>query len=368
MAIVYLDHHATTPCAPEVAAIVGRYSCRHFGNSGSTHAVGIVADDGVREARRQIAESVGADTPDDVIFTSGATESNNLAIRGRFPDDRGHMIVSSIEHMAALAPAKALGADRVTILPVDGQGRVNPDDVRRALRPTTRLVSVMAANNEVGTIQPFADIGAICRSVGVPFHVDGAQAIGWIPVDMTAAGIDLLTISGHKCYGPKGIGALIRRGDVPLTPLFLGGDQEGGLRPGTVPVALAAGLGVAVAEAATYAYSDGPDRVAALRDQFARELQPILRAHRTTRGDHVLPHNLHLLLPEGQRGADLLKRTPSVCASTGPTCRAGKSKPSHVLDAMGIPQQLHPGVLRFGLGRGTTQDDVDRAIVALTRA
>ncbi len=367
MSIVYLDHHATTPCSPQVAQMVGRYSCRHYGNPGSAHAVGVVADDGLREARRQIADGIGAD-PDDVIFTSGATESNNLAIRGSFPDGRGHMIVSAIEHMAALAPAKALGEGRVTILPVDGQGRVNPDDVRRAMRRDTRLVSVMAANNEVGTIQPFADIGAVCRDAGVPFHVDAAQAIGWIPVDMGAAGIDLLTISGHKCYGPKGIGVLVRRGDVPLTPLFLGGDQESGLRPGTVPVALAAGLGVAVADAAEYALGDGPDNVAALRDQFAYEVAPVLRAHRTTRGSHVLPHNLHLLLPVGQRGADLLQRAPTVCASTGPTCRAGKSKPSHVLSAMGNPAEYHPGVLRFGLGRGTTQDDVDRAIVALTRA
>lgn len=365
---IYLDHMATTPCAPAVVEAMLPYLTQHFGNAGSrAHAYGWTAEAAVKQARRQVAELIGA-SPREIVFTSGATESNNLAIKGAAQaamTQGRHVITQVTEHKAALAPFAVLEKYgwTVTRLPVDAHGRVDPAQVEAAIRPDTTLVSVQHANNEVGTVQPIAAIGAICRARDVLLHTDAAQTVGKVPVDVTALNVDLLSLSGHKFYGPKGVGALYirrRRPRITLTAQVHGGDQERGLRPGTLPVHQLVGLGAA-AQLAGADLSVEAARQAGLRDRL-RALLADGVAHLRFNGhpEDRLPGNLHVSVGFIE-GAGLLTALRPLALSSGSACMSEALEPSHVLRAIGLdPAWIH-GSLRFGLGRDTTPEDVDHA-------
>lgn len=365
---IYLDHMATTPCSPAVVEAMLPYLTTHFGNAGSrAHAYGWTAEAAVKQARAQVAELIGA-TPREIVFTSGATESNNLAIKGaaQAAMSKGrHVITQVTEHKAALAPFAVLeqyGWD-VTRLPVDAHGRVDPAAVEAAIRPDTTLVSIQHGNNEIGTLQPIAAIGAICRAKNVLLHTDAAQTVGKIPVDVAALHVDLLSLSGHKFYAPKGIGALYirrRRPRIALTAQQHGGDQERGLRPGTLPVHQIVGLGVAAQQALMDVATEAA-RQTALRDRLRDLLVdgiPDLRlnGHPEAR----LPGNLHVSIGFIE-GAGLLTALRPLALSSGSACMSEALTPSHVLQAIGLDAAWIHGSLRFGLGRGTTPEDVDQA-------
>lgn len=370
---IYLDHHATTPCDERVVRAMLPFFTEHFGNAGSSsHSLGLYARAAVDRARERIGALIGA-PPDDIVLTSGATEANNLAILGTATAaGHGHLIASSIEHSAVLDPlahAERYGFE-ITRLPVDDDGLIDPRDVARALRPDTLLVSVMLANNEIGTVQPVAQIGELLREHRARLHVDAAQAPGWLPLDVAELGADLLSLSAHKMYGPKGIGALYARHATPgvdLVPLTFGGGQERGLRPGTHPVPLVVGFGRA-AELAVAALDDGlPERVAALRD--------VLRDRLGARGAivngsliHRLPNNLSVRFP-GVRAQDLIRAVRSrIAVSTGSACSSETGRPSHVLTALGLDPTEALQTVRFGLGRDTTRAQIDAAADVIVRA
>lgn len=368
---IYLDHHATTPCAPSVVDDMLPWFTERFGNAASRiHAFAEDARRATEAGRKQVAGLVGGRARE-VVFTSGATEANNLAIFGvaNHAETPGHLVVSSIEHKAVLDPARHLARHHgwsLTELPVDFYGRVNPSDVAEALRDDTRLVSVMWANNEVGTIQPISEIGAICRARGVLFHTDAVQAAAHLPIDVGACDVDLLSLSAHKMYGPKGIGALwVRRGGHPrvrLQPLLHGGGHERGMRSGTLPVPLIVGFGAA-ADLARRAIADGEARrVRELRDHLADGLLAIggvtLNGHPTER----LPQNLHISIDRVEAQALMVAVVREVACSSGSACSSATLEPSHVLRAMGIdPERAHAS-LRFGLGRTTSADDIQRVL------
>ncbi len=338
-----------------------------FGNAASTsHVYGWRAEAAVEQARDQIARSIGAEASE-IVFTSGATESNNLALLGAAEASRRrHIVTVATEHAAVLDPCLYL-RDRgfeIDVLPVDAAGILAPDALAAVIRDDTLMVSVMVANNEIGVLQPIAELGAICRERGVLFHSDGAQAIGRVALDVRALGIDLLSISGHKLYGPKGVGALFVRGGRPrvrLAPRQHGGGHERGLRSGTLPVPLVVGLAEAmklcdaerVAEAA---------RLAGLRDRLFEHLAADLGEGVRMNGDpdRRLPGNLNVCFP-GAEGEKLLLGLPDLALSTGSACSSARPEPSHVLRALGLPDDLVRGALRIGLGRGTTEADVDYA-------
>jgi cysteine desulfurase len=362
---VYLDHHATTPVDPRVLEAMLPYFAEHFGNPGSgSHAWGWTARDAVEKARRQVAGLIGSASRE-IIFTSGATESNNLAIRGAArmaPEGRRHVIVSGIEHKSVLEPADQLteAGWRVSCLPVGPDGIVDLETLRAAMTPDTALASVMAANNEIGVVQPIAEIGALCRSAGALFHVDAAQAVGRIPVDVEAMHIDLLSLTGHKMYGPKGCGALFVRRRVEVAPLISGGGQERGLRSGTLNVPGIVGLGEACAICANEMAAEA-DRLARLRDRLLEGLRHglpavVVNGSLTQR----LPNNLHVGFP-GVDGASLIIGISDIAVSTGAACSSGSEAPSHVLQALGGEATRHASI-RFGLGRQTTDEDIDYAI------
>lgn len=365
---IYLDHMATTPCAPEVVEAMLPYLTEHFGNAGSrSHAFGWTAEAAVKRARAQVAALIGA-TPREILFTSGATESNNLAIKGAAQGALAkgrHVITQVTEHKAVLEPIAVLEQYgwRVTRLPVNADGRVAPEAVAAAIAPDTTLVSIQHANNEIGTIQPIAAIGALCRAREVLLHVDAAQTVGKIPVDVGALGVDLLSLSGHKFYGPKGIGALYvrrRRPRIALVAQQHGGGQERGLRAGTQPVHQIVGLGAAAALAATE-HAREATRQAELRDRLWQTLVAALPdARRNGPAIDRLPGNLHVSLSVPQEAA-LLSALRPLAVSSGSACAGDSLAPSHVLTAIGLdPAQMH-GSVRFGLGRGTRVEDVDRA-------
>lgn len=361
---VYLDHAATTPVHPEVAEAVKEAMLVYYGNPSSIHCFGREARCAVDEAREKVARLIGAE-PAEIIFTSGATESDNLAIKGMAYASRdrgGHIITSSIEHHAILHACEQLEKEgfRVTYLPVDGDGLVDPADVEQAIGEDTILISIMLANNEVGTIQPIEEIGTIARQRGIPFHTDAVQAVGQIPVDVNRLQVDLLSLSGHKMYGPKGIGALYLRKRTRIQPLFQGGSHERRLRPGTENVPGIVGLGKA-AELAAAELAERGRRYALLRDRLRDKLWSALNdiklnGHPTRR----LPNNLNLsvLYVEGESmllNLDLA----GIAASSGSACTSGSLEPSHVLTAMGIPHEVSHGSLRFTVGRDTTEEDID---------
>lgn len=361
---IYLDFNASTPIAPEVAAAMRPFLAEHYGNPSSLHWAGRPAKEAVEHARGQVARLLGAD-PAEVVFTSGGSEANNHALKGVFfaLRNRGnHIVTSAVEHPAIIQPCRFLeriGA-RVTYVPVDGTGLVDPDAVRRALTPQTILVSVMHANNEVGTVQPIREIARIAREAGVLVHTDAAQSVGKIAADVNELGVDLLSVAGHKLYAPKGVGALYIRKGAPIEPLVHGAGHEAGRRAGTENVLLDVGLGAACDLAHQWL---GMPYVRELRDYFWWQLQQafrgkiVLNGHPTER----LPNTLHVSFL-GQSGSDLLAVLPELAASTGSACHAGLVELSPVLKAMGVSDEVGLGAVRFSLGRTTTKDEIDRAL------
>ncbi len=361
--IIYMDNHATTPIAPEVLEAMLPYLTTHFGNASSTHPLGVTAKDAVDKARQQVAELLGC-SGEEIVFTSGATESDNLAVRGiayACKEQGNHIITSTAEHHAILDTCHALATEgfETTYLPVDKYGRVSPDDVEAAITPRTILMSFMYANNEVGTINPIADIATIAAKHGVPFHSDAVQGIGQLPSDMERLGVDLASLTAHKIYGPKGIGALyIRRNSSRPHSLFHGGGQEDGLRPGTLNVAGIVGLGAACALAKNY-MDTGKSCVATLRDSLHQKLNTRLEdIHLNGHPEQRLPGNLNLCFAGVQSHA-LLMGLKSVAVSTGSACDSESVKASHVLVAMGVPNELALTTVRFGLGRYNTAEEID---------
>lgn len=365
---IYLDHHATTPLDPRVLEAMMPWLTADFGNAASTtHAYGWRAEAAVEDARERIAGAIAAE-PREIVFTSGATESNNLAILGAAEANvrRGAHFVSVVsEHRAVLDPLAHLestGAS-VTRLGVDAAGLLDPAQIEAALRDDTVLVSVMAANNEIGVLQPIESIGAICRARGVLFHTDAAQAAGRIELDVERGAIDLMSISGHKLYGPKGVGVLFVRGRRPrarIAPRQFGGGHERGLRSGTLPVAQIVGMARAL-ELCLEEREVETGRLRALRDRLRDRIMGALEGVRLNgHPERRLAANLNLAF-EGVDGARLLLSLTGVAVSSGSACSSAKPEPSHVLAAIGVDEPLARASLRFGLGRGTRAADVDRA-------
>jgi len=365
---IYLDYNASTPVDPAVAEAMRPFFDGAFGNPSSGHWASAPAKAALDRARSQVAGLLGA-APDEIVFTSGGSEANNLAIEGTFfaLNRRGtHIITSAIEHPAVLATCRFLErfGVSVTYIPVDGTGLVDPEDVRRAITPQTLLISVMHANNEVGTIQPIAEIGAIARLHGIRFHTDAAQSVGKIPTKVDELGVDMLTIAGHKLYAPKGIGALYVRRGLELEPLIHGAGHESGRRAGTESALLAVGLGTACALAADLATMN---HVQALRDRLWQALQDrfgegvALNGHPT----HRLPNTLNVSFV-GRIGADILAELRDVAASTGSACHSGQIELSPVLAAMRVPERTGMGAIRFSLGSRTTVDEIDQVVARLT--
>jgi cysteine desulfurase len=364
---VYLDHHATTPVDARVLDAMLPYFAEDFGNAASaTHAFGWRAEAAVENARRTIADSIGARDPREVVFTSGSTESDNLALKGvawGLAAKGEHVVTTAIEHPAVLDTCRWLETQgrRVTLVPVDGEGRVDPAAVEAALGPRTVLVSVMAANGEIGVLEPLAAIGRVCRERGVLLHSDAAQAVGKVPLDVEALGVDLLSFSAHKLYGPKGVGALYVRRTRPrihLEPLLHGGGHEHGLRSGTLPVPLVVGFAKAL-ELCRAALPEEGARLAALRDHLLARLEAGIPGLRPTGPrEGRLPGNLHVCIP-GVDADQVIVALPDVALSTGSACASARGEPSHVLRALGLPEPALRSGLRLGLGRGTTREEID---------
>jgi cysteine desulfurase len=369
-ASIYLDHNATTPVAIEVLDAMRPHLERAFGNPSSSHRHGTAAKTAVALARAQVAALLGC-AADGVVFTGSGSEADNLAIKGvalAHRDDGDHIITSAIEHPAVLGACRYLEARfgyKLTVVPVDRFGIVDPDDVRRAIRPGTVLITVMHANNEVGTLQPISEIARLARERGIVVHTDAAQSVGKLAVDVEALGVDLLTIAGHKMYAPKGIGVLYVRPGIRLDPLVHGGGQEHGIRAGTENVPYVAGLGAACALAGRRLQVSAPREVMRLRDRLHASLRSavpglVLNGHPNNR----LPNTLNVSFP-GRDGENLLGRAPSVAAATGSACHSGRNEPSPVLTAMGVSATRALGAVRLSLGYDTTAADVDAAAVAL---
>jgi cysteine desulfurase len=378
MGPIYLDNHATTPVAPEVLAAMLPYFSERFGNpAGRAHAFAREAHEAMEEARVRVAALVGASS-DEIVFTSGATEADNLALRGvaLASASRGrHLVTTTIEHSAVLEPARRLEREgfEITRIGVGSSGLVDPSEVAGALRPDTVLVSVMATNNEVGTIQPLAEIGALCRERGVLFHSDAVQALGRLPVSVDAWNADLLSLSAHKMYGPKGVGALyVRRGRRPairLQPQMEGGGQERGLRSGTPNVPALVGFGEA-ARLAQEALSAGePERLRALRDRLLRGLRDALgEIEMNGAREPRLPGNLNVSIGGTEAETLLLAMGNELAVSSGAACAEAGGKGSHVLRALGLPDERVYASLRFGIGRFNTEAEIDRAVSIVARA
>lgn len=364
---VYLDFNASTPLAPEVVEAMRPFLTDHFGNPSSPHWAGAPARAAVERARAQVAALLGC-APDEIVFTSGGTEANNHALVGAFlaHRERGeHVITSAVEHPAIRAPLELLqrlGAS-VTVIPVDRQGRVDPAAIRRALTPRTVLVTVMHANNEVGTVQPIAEIAATAHAAGALVHTDAAQSVGKLPTAVDALGVDLLSVAGHKLYGPKGVGALYVRRGTRLEPLLRGAGHERGRRAGTESVLLDVGLGAACEVAAR---GIGMPAIRALRDRFEQALRVAFGATVTVNGEGAerLPNTSSVNFV-GRIGAEVLARLPGVAASTGSACHAGAVELSPVLAAMGVPAQEGMGAVRFSLGRTTTWAELELVLAQL---
>ena len=361
--LIYMDNHATTPIAPEVLETMMPYLRTHFGNASSTHPFGTIAKTAVDKARHQVAELLGC-SAEEIIFTSGATESDNLAIKGiayACREKGNHIITSTAEHHAILDTCHALATEGfdTTYLPVDKHGMVNPDDVEAAITRKTILMSFMYANNEVGTINPISDIAAVAAKHGVLFHSDAVQGIGQLPSDMKRLGVDLASLTAHKIYGPKGIGALyLRRNISQPYSLFYGGGQESGVRPGTSNVAGIVGLGAACELSKNY-METGKSCVSTFRDALHQKLEACLDdIHLNGHPQQRLPGNLNLCFAGVQSHA-LLMGLKSVAVSTGSACDSESVKASHVMVAMGVPNELALTAVRFGLGRYNTVAEVD---------
>lgn len=368
---IYLDYNATTPVAPQVLEAMLPWLRERFGNPSSSHPYGREAHEAVEGARERVAALIGA-SPEEVLFTGCATEANNLAVLGVAEALRGrgrHLVTSAVEHPAVARPMAHLreqGWD-LTVLPVDAQGLVSPDDLAAALRDDTVLVSVMHANNEVGTLEPVAELAALAHARGVLFHTDAAQSVGKVPAEVDALGVDLLTVAGHKLYAPKGVGALYLRRGTPLGPIQFGAGHERGLRPGTENVPHIVGLGAA-AELAGSRPSGGMERLKARRDRLHRLLAEavpglMLNGHPEQR----LPNTLNLSFP-GVSGRALLARAAPLAASVGSACHEAGDAVNGVLGAMGVSPERALGAVRLSLGEPTTETEIQRAAEALIGA
>ena len=372
---IYLDYHATTPCDPRVVDAMLPCFREKFGNPSSrSHSFGREAEEMVERARGQVADLLGA-TPEEIVFTSCATEANNLALTGaacarREAGDGDHSVSARIEHKSVLEPLATLEDEgfRVTWLEVDERGRVDPDDVAKAMGEGTILVSIMSANNEIGTIEPVAEVAAIAHEAGAWMHTDAVQAVGKVPFDINGLDVDLAAISGHKFYGPKGIGALFvrrRTRRMKLAPSLCGGGQERGLRSGTHNVPGIVGLGVACEVAGRERAAEAA-RLAVLRDRLQegleREIEDLV-----VNGDveNRLPHNLNVSIPYVD-GEALLLSLEDVAVSSGSACRSSAPGGSHVMKAIGRDDDLARSTIRFGLGRWTTEEEIDYAIGRVT--
>ncbi|MCB0406818.1 MAG: cysteine desulfurase [Bdellovibrionales bacterium] len=365
---IYLDYNATTPLDPEVLSEMLPFLKEEFGNaSSSSHPYGWAANMAVKKARKQVADAIGCE-PKEIIWTSGATESNNMAIIGlvrSFLPEKTHIITANTEHKAVLQVfemAEELGAE-ITVLPVNEQGQVSVEQVVAALKPHTRLVSLMMANNEIGTLHPIFEIGKMLQEKNILFHTDAAQALGKIPIDLKTLPVDMLSMSGHKIYGPKGVGALyIRKQNPPITlkPLICGGEQEGGLRPGTLNVPGIVGIGTAV-DIASKKMTEESTRLTKLRDQLITRVLKncrgaILNGHPTER----LPNNASFSF-EGLSADVFALGLSGLALSSGSACTSASGKPSHVITAIGRPECLARATIRVGLGRMTTDKDIETA-------
>jgi cysteine desulfurase len=370
---IYLDFNATTPIAPSVQEAMLPFLSQHYGNPSSAHALGRAAGEAVEDARGQVASLLGADR-DEIVFTACGTESNNLALWGVMsrgaPPLRGHLVVSQFEHPAVAEPARYLQrlGCTVTFVPCNSQGVVQPQQVAKALRPDTQLVSIMHANNEIGTIQPLAEIAALCRERDVLVHTDAAQTVGKIPTLVDELNVDLLTLAGHKFYAPKGVGALYVRRGVALEPLLRGGGHEGGLRPGTENVASIVALGRAAA-VASKALEESAPRMAHLRDRLLQHLRAAIGPTLGVNGENAprLPNTLSVNFPHVS-AAELLARAPELMASTGSACHSGQSKMSSTLQAIGLAPSQARGTMRLSVGWPTSEEDIDRAAQLLLHA
>lgn len=372
---IYLDNHSTTPCDPRVVETMLPFFTEKFGNAASrNHTFGWEAEEAVEQARNQIAQLVHADAKE-IIFTSGATESDNLALKGvveMYKEKGDHIITTSTEHRAVIDTAKYLEKKgiNVTFLPVDKTGMVNPDDVRNAITDKTILISIMLANNEIGTIHPVAEIGKIAKEKGVIFHCDATQGVGKIPVNVEEMGIDLMSFTSHKIYGPKGIGALYvrrRKPRVRLEPMIHGGGHERGMRSGTLPVPLIVGFGKAC-ELCEQEMSTESVRMAKMRDRLQEGImgamdEVYLNGHPTER----LPGNLNISFAYVE-GEALLMGVKEIALSSGSACTSATLEPSYVLRALGVGSDLAHSSIRFGLGRFNTDEEIEYTIDRMIKA
>lgn len=371
---IYMDYHATTPCDPRVVETMLPYFTEKFGNAASrSHAFGWSAEEAVTISREKVAAFIGARNPKEIVFTSGATESDNLALKGvaEFYKDKGnHIITTVIEHKAVLDTCKRLEKEgyEVTYLNVDRDGRVDPDDVKKSITDKTILVSVMLANNEVGTVQPIGEIGKITREKGVLFHTDAVQGLGKVPFDVEAMNVDLVSITAHKMYGPKGVGALYVRRSKPrvrLTAQMDGGGHEFGMRSGTLNVPGIVGFGKA-AEIMKNEGAEESKRILALREKLRHQLWKNLDSIQLNGSlEHRLPGNLNVSFAFVE-GEALIMAIKDVAVSSGSACTSASLEPSYVLHAMGIGDDLAHSSIRFGLGRFTTEEEVDFVIDLVT--
>ncbi len=369
---IYLDYNATTPVDRKAVEAMLPYWYEHFGNPSSAHAYGHVACEAVERARAQVATMLRCE-PEELIFTSGGSESNNSVIKGVAEGHRarkGQIITSAVEHPAVLEPCAFLAEQgyTVTTLPVDDLGRVSPDEVARAIRPETILVSIMLANNEVGTVQPIAEIARIAHAHGVPVHTDAAQAVGKIPVDVEVLGVDFLSVAGHKFYAPKGIGALYVRRGTALPRFMHGASQESGRRAGTENVPEIAGLGAA-AEVAGRDLNRNMAHMRAMRDRLYEGLSRRIDDVRSN-GDleNGLPNTLSLSFRGVEANLLLDQIGGQVAASAGAACHAGQVTISTVLQAMGVSTEYAMGTLRLSVGKMTTEDEIDAAVEIIVEA
>ena len=376
MRAIYLDYNATTPVDPAVVDAMLPYLQSDFGNPSSSHQFGKTAHDAVDQARQQVASLLGA-RPEEIIFTSGGSEANNLALKGVVFAQLGgifgrwlkgtHVITSAVEHPATLHPCEFLKRRgcRITILPVDRYGWVDPGAVRKAIDRHTRIISIMHANNEVGTLQPIQEIATIAREHGVLLHTDAAQSVGKVPVDVNPLGVDLLSVAGHKVYAPKGVGALYVRQGVNLEPLIHGAGHEAGRRAGTENVPYVVGLGTACV-LAQQALPQATEHLRQLRDRLWERLRSGLGERISLNGhpQHRLPNTLNVNF-HGEIGAELLEKVPEIAASTGSACHKGSVCLSPVLQAMGVSPELGRGAVRLTVGRFTTAAAVDQAADAI---
>jgi len=364
---IYLDYAATTPTCPEAVEAMLPYFTESFGNASSIHSYGQEAKQALEEARSKVASLIGAGS-EEIVFTSGGTEADNCAIKGvaYANQSRGnHIITSAIEHHAVIESAEFLETQgfEVTCLPVDKYGLVDPDQVRRAITSKTILITIMQANNEVGTIEPIAAIGKIAREAGVYFHTDAVQAVGRIPVDVDELGVDLLSSSAHKLYGPNGVGILYIRKGTKLVPFMHGGEQEGGWRAGTHNIPGIVGFGKA-AEMAQQEMAGEAKRLTVLRDRLINGLmERIEHTHLNGHPTQRLPNNVNVSFEFVEGEAILLNLDlEGISASTGSACSSLSIEPSHILLALGVPPEQAHGSMRFSLGKWTSEEDIDRVL------